>query len=93
MLTDLVEVYKNTGLVGFLIIIVTFLLIVVIINYIKITKQLIDNIAKLEKEYKRMNDLFIGTSAFIQSFLSVLANYEELFELVNERICQRMKDK
>lgn len=87
----LAAAYKEVGSFGFLAVVLGFVVVFLVIQQARITKRFFQALDELSKENRRLNDVLVGLSAFIQSFLSVIAEYEDAVAVINEKIKQRLK--
>jgi len=85
-LEQLADLYNAIGAFGFFLVSTFMLVFVVITQYFKVTKRMMESLGKLEQEYQRLSDIMAGTSAFIQSFMAIMIQYSDVLKALNEQI-------
>lgn len=89
-LPQLSEIYEKLGILGFFAVLIGAVLMFFVAQQSFFIRRMLAKYDDLLKENKRLNDQLVGLNAFIQSFLSVIIEYEEVVKTINKKIRQRL---
>ncbi|GEM_PF-1782347 len=101
LLQSLAKVFNETGVLGFLIIIISTICIFLVMRTMKLVEQnnksTVERISKTLEETTRLvseyNDVLIGLSAYLQTLLSIFIADDDIVDYVKENARKKINQK
>lgn len=85
------DLYDKLGILGFFAVLIGAVLMFFMAQQSFFIRRLLAKYDDLLKENRRLNDQLVGLNAFIQSFLSVIIEHEEVVKAINTKIRKRLE--
>jgi len=101
LLQSLAKVFNETGVLGFLIIVISTICIFLVMKTMKLVEQnnksTVERISKTLEEITRLvseyNDVLIGLSAYLQTLLSIFIADDDIVNYVKENARKKINQK
>ncbi len=101
LLQSLAKVFNETGVLGFLIIVISTICIFLVMRTMKLVEQnnksTVERISKTLEETTRLvseyNDVLIGLSAYLQTLLSIFIADDDIVNYVKENARKKINQK